>query len=109
MELLCRYRWPGNVRELRNVIERTLVLHGTCDEVLPEFLPDELRHTAAPVSASVAAAASLEDAVRKMDDALKQAQQQQKQNASQQQQQQSQSQCKNAGSQCQSQLNKLKV
>jgi DNA-binding NtrC family response regulator len=61
MELLCRYRWPGNVRELRNVIERTLVLHGTCEEVLPEFLPDELRHTATPAAA--VAESSLEDAV----------------------------------------------
>ncbi len=61
MDLLCRYRWPGNVRELRNVIERALVLHGKCEEVLPDFLPDELRHAdhpaaPAPLSASLEAA-----------------------------------------------------
>ncbi len=28
VERLMAYRWPGNVRELRNVLERSLVLHG---------------------------------------------------------------------------------
>ena len=44
LDLLCRYRWPGNVREVRNVIERLLVLHGHSAEILPEHLPDEVRH-----------------------------------------------------------------
>jgi DNA-binding NtrC family response regulator len=43
MDLLCRYRWPGNVRELRNVIERTLVLHGQESVIEAGHLPDELR------------------------------------------------------------------
>jgi two-component system response regulator HydG len=49
MEALCAYRWPGNVRELRNVIERTLVLHGQQEELQAAFLPDDLR--AAPPGA----------------------------------------------------------
>ncbi len=28
LERLSSYRWPGNVRELRNVLDRSLVLHG---------------------------------------------------------------------------------
>ena len=42
MEIMCRYEWPGNVRELRNIIERMLVLHGKCPQVLAEHLPDDL-------------------------------------------------------------------
>jgi DNA-binding NtrC family response regulator len=25
------YHWPGNVRELRNILERAVILHGSCD------------------------------------------------------------------------------
>ena len=49
MALFSRYRWPGNVRELRNVIERTLVLHGHEPMIEPECLPDELRGGRAPI------------------------------------------------------------
>lgn len=41
MEALKRYDWPGNLRELRNVVERTLVLHGDETILGPELLPDE--------------------------------------------------------------------
>ncbi len=43
VQMLSRYDWPGNVRELRNVIERMLVLHGSCGRMLPEHLPNDLR------------------------------------------------------------------
>lgn len=42
MQILVSYHWPGNVRELRNVMERAVIL-ASCDEVLPEDLPLELR------------------------------------------------------------------
>ena len=62
MELLAQYRWPGNVRELRNLVERTLVLHGNEEEVLTEFLPDEMRNGTQPETVGLQVA-SLEDAV----------------------------------------------
>jgi DNA-binding NtrC family response regulator len=43
LALMARHDWPGNVRELRNVLERSLLLAGTEEEVGPEHLPSELR------------------------------------------------------------------
>jgi DNA-binding NtrC family response regulator len=63
-ELLNHYAWPGNVRELRNLIERTLVLHGKESRILPEHLPEALYKkpvtlppplSALPLDATVAA------------------------------------------------------
>ena len=63
LERLCSYDWPGNVRELRNVIERTLVLHGRAEEeIRPEFLPDEFRD-ARPARPMHSDGMSLRDAV----------------------------------------------
>jgi len=39
--ILLGYAWPGNVRELRNVVERTLILHGG-KTVTPDMLPPEI-------------------------------------------------------------------
>jgi DNA-binding NtrC family response regulator len=36
---LLSHHWPGNVRELRNVIERAVILEGTC-EIQASSLPD---------------------------------------------------------------------
>jgi two-component system response regulator PilR (NtrC family) len=43
MEDLRRYTWPGNVRELENVVERAVALETT-EAVLPERLPEAIRH-----------------------------------------------------------------
>lgn len=43
LALMVRHDWPGNVRELRNVLERSLLLAGSEEEVGPEHLPSELR------------------------------------------------------------------
>lgn len=53
LALLTRYEWPGNVRELRNMVERTLVLHGKAPMILPEHLPDLIFHS--PVTAKTSA------------------------------------------------------
>ncbi len=63
MELLCGYHWPGNVRELRNMVERMLVLHGNADQILPLFLPDELRSVIPLVAADKPDLVPLEQAV----------------------------------------------
>ncbi|GAX91715.1 sigma-54-dependent Fis family transcriptional regulator [Effusibacillus lacus] len=42
LDILSRYDWPGNVRELQNVLERTII-RADGEELLPEFLPIELR------------------------------------------------------------------
>jgi len=65
LHILCRYSWPGNIRELRNIVERTLVLHGKKDVIQPGHLPEIIFHqaevlpiqkvTLAPLEASVAA------------------------------------------------------
>jgi DNA-binding NtrC family response regulator len=39
---LLRYNWPGNIRELESVIERAVVF-CTCDQLLPECLPEEFQ------------------------------------------------------------------
>jgi sigma-54 dependent transcriptional regulator, acetoin dehydrogenase operon transcriptional activator AcoR len=48
MDLLTEYDWPGNVRELQNVLERTII-RSTGDELLPEFLPIELKTEHMPI------------------------------------------------------------
>ena len=40
--LLSRYSWPGNVRELLNAI-RSAAAIAPGDEILPEYLPDDVR------------------------------------------------------------------
>ena len=44
-DLMLAYQWPGNVRELQNVIEN-MVIMNTGAEILPEMLPDTVRHAA---------------------------------------------------------------
>jgi len=31
MQALAAYNWPGNIRELRNVLERTVMVHGAAE------------------------------------------------------------------------------
>lgn len=45
--LLRRYPWPGNVRELLNAI-RSAAAIATADDILPEYLPDDVRTLAEP-------------------------------------------------------------
>ena len=42
LEILKHYSWPGNIRELRNMVERTLVLHGKETRISPRHLPDSI-------------------------------------------------------------------
>ena len=65
LALLSHYSWPGNIRELRNMVERTLVLHGKEHRILPEHLPESLyRSPAASTSLpSPSSGTLLEDAV----------------------------------------------
>jgi DNA-binding NtrC family response regulator len=63
MDLLSHYSWPGNIRELRNVVERTLVIHGSCEMILPEHLPDFSGRNPAPLPSLNLAAGSLETSV----------------------------------------------
>ncbi len=48
-QVLHKFHWPGNVRELRNAVEHAVVLaeEGT---VLPEHLPDAVRHPSEKLS-----------------------------------------------------------
>lgn len=46
---LQQYRWPGNVRELRNVIERTLFVHGHEPVIQSDHLPKEISGALLPV------------------------------------------------------------
>lgn len=43
---LRQYPFPGNIRELKNIIERTLLLHGQEPELQLSHLPDELLNPA---------------------------------------------------------------
>lgn len=45
-ELLLKYPWPGNLRELQSVLKHA-VIESTGPLILPVFLPDTLRRTAA--------------------------------------------------------------
>jgi two-component system nitrogen regulation response regulator GlnG len=46
LELLQGYSWPGNVRELQSVIKQAM-LNASGHVLLPEFLPNDLRHARA--------------------------------------------------------------
>jgi two-component system nitrogen regulation response regulator GlnG len=46
LQVLKQYHWPGNVRELQNVIKQAL-LSARGNVLLPEFLPEDLAHSAA--------------------------------------------------------------
>lgn len=43
MKALCDYSWPGNIRELRNIIERSMVLHGDRPVLDVDLLPAEFQ------------------------------------------------------------------
>nr|MDA3872984.1 sigma-54 dependent transcriptional regulator [Kiritimatiellia bacterium] len=43
MQALCDYSWPGNIRELRNIIERSIVLHGDQSVLDVDVLPLEFQ------------------------------------------------------------------
>lgn len=43
LKALLEYPWPGNVRELQSALRKSL-LNLTGPVLLPEFLPDEVRH-----------------------------------------------------------------
>jgi two-component system nitrogen regulation response regulator GlnG len=43
LEILVSYSWPGNVRELQNVLKQSL-LRSVGSVIIPEFLPDSVRH-----------------------------------------------------------------
>lgn len=73
MTLLEKHLWPGNVRELRNLMERTVVLHGDATALAPEHLPLEVRGgTAPPSSAStdLPLPTSMEDRVGELETEL---------------------------------------
>jgi transcriptional regulator with PAS, ATPase and Fis domain len=40
MDLLMGYNWPGNVRELANVIERSVLLSGSREEIVVDDFPE---------------------------------------------------------------------
>lgn len=46
LEALQAYPWPGNIRELRNVIERSVVLHGHHPSLPRHLLPHEFQDPA---------------------------------------------------------------
>ncbi len=52
MKLLRAHAWPGNVRELRNLMERLVIMTPGPDIELHD-LPDTVRATSLPVSASL--------------------------------------------------------
>ena len=49
--LLVEYAWPGNVRELLSVLRQTL-LNATGSVLVPDFLPEEVRHAVRGVTYS---------------------------------------------------------
>jgi two-component system response regulator AtoC len=53
LKILGAYPWPGNVRELENVLERAVVLSDG-PSLVPDDLPDQLRHAQDPVRGSLA-------------------------------------------------------
>jgi len=48
LEALQTYEWPGNIRELRNVIERSVVLHGHHARLPRHLLPNEFQDPSSP-------------------------------------------------------------
>ena len=55
MRLLLNYSWPGNVREMANMIEYAVAV-ARKETILPEDLPEELRHVQPHVAAPAAPA-----------------------------------------------------
>lgn len=53
MRLLLDYAWPGNVRELANVMEYAVAV-SRIETILPEDLPEEIRHPSLPSRSSAA-------------------------------------------------------
>ncbi|MGE5849398.1 MAG: sigma 54-interacting transcriptional regulator [Candidatus Methylomirabilota bacterium] len=51
MALLLAYGWPGNVRELENVVKRASAL-TTTTLILPDHLPDAIRHATGTAEAA---------------------------------------------------------
>jgi len=60
MEILADYPWPGNVRELQNVLKQAL-LRSAGPVIIPDFLPEQVRHPDAEVSPADDANASQTD------------------------------------------------
>ncbi|HVW00583.1 MAG TPA: sigma-54 dependent transcriptional regulator [Planctomycetaceae bacterium] len=56
IDMLLAYRWPGNIREMQSVV-RQMLLNATGPVIIPECLPEDIRH--APTRK--AAAAAVED------------------------------------------------
>lgn len=63
IDLLNRYTWPGNIRELRNMIERTIVLHGKERLIRPEHLPESIYQKPVSVPVSTGPTPRLVEAV----------------------------------------------
>lgn len=63
LDILNLYPWPGNIRELRNVVERTLVLHGKESRILPEHLPESIYKSPVMAKPVVSPVAPLGEAV----------------------------------------------
>ena len=49
MDVLTAYPWPGNVRELQNVLKQSL-LRSAGPVIIPDFLPEQIRHPEAVTS-----------------------------------------------------------
>jgi two-component system response regulator PilR (NtrC family) len=56
LEIMGRYPWPGNIRELENAMERAVALEPS-PAVLPDSLPDCVRHGHRPALSLVQATA----------------------------------------------------
>ncbi len=72
VRLLHHYHWPGNVRELRNVLERAVMLSGTCRldaAALRSFLPFDVDEDLPAMNAAPAPAAAASGPAR-YDEAL---------------------------------------
>jgi two-component system nitrogen regulation response regulator GlnG len=54
VQILVNYSWPGNVRELQNVLKQTL-LRSAGPVIIPDFLPDKVRHVELATTAPNAA------------------------------------------------------
>ena len=44
LALLAAYDWPGNVRELSNVIQRSVLVSGADNTIVPDDLPENIIH-----------------------------------------------------------------
>jgi len=66
MEAMVNYPWPGNIRELKNVMERAVIL-ATEDNILPEYLPAEIREEISrPGRVSLALGTTLKEAEKEL-------------------------------------------